>query len=432
MSAWPALAAIVIFTVAFVFIATEKINRVAVVLGAAGLMAALGLVPGSDVFYAHHAGIDWDVIFLLLGMMIIVGVIKQTGVFEFMAIWAAQRSQGRPYRLMVLLVAITGIASPVLDNVTTVMLVAPITISVCRRLGMPAAPFLIAEVLAANIGGAATLIGDPPNIIIGSRAGLSFNDFLWHMAPVTVLMFLAFLVLARVMFRRAFVHRPERFEAVRDMDARAAITDPRLLIRCLVVLGLVIVAFTLHTVIHIDVAVVALLGAGLMVLVSRTDKSAYLGEVEWPTLVFFTGLFVMVAGLTETGVISWIGERASDAVGDNYFAAATGLVFGSAVLGAFFDNIPYAATMAPIVEGLVAGAPDPGTGQALWWSFALGADLSGNGTAVAASANIVVLGIAARAKEPISFWQFTRYGIVTTIMTTVIAWVYVWLRYFVA
>ncbi|MDT0531438.1 ArsB/NhaD family transporter [Micromonospora sp. DSM 115977] len=432
MSAWPALAAIVIFTVAFVFIATEKINRVAVVLGAAGLMAALGLVPGSDVFYAHHAGIDWDVIFLLLGMMIIVGVIKQTGVFEFMAIWAAQRSQGRPYRLMVLLVAITGIASPVLDNVTTVMLVAPITISVCRRLGMPAAPFLIAEVLAANIGGAATLIGDPPNIIIGSRAGLSFNDFLWHMAPVTVLMFLAFLVLARVMFRRAFVHRPEQFEAVRDMDARAAITDPRLLIRCLVVLGLVILAFTLHTVIHIDVAVVALLGAGLMVLVSGTDKSAYLGEVEWPTLVFFTGLFVMVAGLTETGVISWIGERASDAVGDNYFAAATGLVFGSAVLGAFFDNIPYAATMAPIVEGLVAGAPDPGTGQALWWSFALGADLSGNGTAVAASANIVVLGIAARAKEPISFWQFTRYGIVTTIMTTVIAWVYVWLRYFAA
>ncbi|MGC4790338.1 SLC13 family permease [Micromonospora sp. DT178] len=432
MSAWPALAAIVIFTVAFVFIATEKINRVAVVLGAAGLMAALGLVPGSDVFYSHHAGIDWDVIFLLLGMMIIVGVIKQTGVFEFMAIWAAQRSQGRPYRLMVLLVAITGIASPVLDNVTTVMLVAPITISVCRRLGMPAAPYLIAEVLAANIGGAATLIGDPPNIIIGSRAGLSFNDFLWHMAPITVVMFLAFLVLARVMFRRAFVHRPERFEAVRDMDARAAITDPRMLIRCLVVLGLVIVAFTLHTVIHIDVAVVALLGAGLMVLVSRTDKSTYLGEVEWPTLVFFTGLFVMVAGLTETGVISWIGERASAAVGDNYFAAATGLVFGSAVLGAFFDNIPYAATMAPIVEGLVAGAPDPGTGQALWWSFALGADLSGNGTAVAASANIVVLGIAARAKEPISFWQFTRYGIVTTIMTTVIAWVYVWLRYFVA
>ncbi|MER7417072.1 ArsB/NhaD family transporter [Micromonospora peucetia] len=432
MSAWPALAAIVIFTVAFVFIATEKINRVAVVLGAAGLMAALGLVPGSDVFYSHQAGIDWDVIFLLLGMMIIVGVIKQTGVFEFLAIWAAQRSQGRPYRLMVLLVVLTGVTSPFLDSVTTVMLVAPITISVCRRLGIPAAPYLIAEVLAANIAGTATLIGDPPNIIIGSRAGLSFNDFLWHMTPVAVLMFLAFLLLARIMFRRSFVYRPERFEAVRDMDARAAITDPKMLTRCLVVLTLVIAAFMLHTVIHVDVAVVALLGAGLMILVTRADRAAYLGEVEWPTLVFFTGLFVMVAGLTETGVISWIGEWASDAVDGNWFMAATGLVFGSAVLGAFFDNIPYAATMAPIVEGLVAGTPDPGTGQALWWSFALGADLGGNGTAVAASANIVVLGIAARSGEPISFWQFTRYGIVTTVVTTVIAWAYVWLRYFAA
>ncbi|MEV5764507.1 ArsB/NhaD family transporter [Micromonospora sp. NPDC052213] len=432
MSVWPALAATAIFVVAFVFIATEKINRVAVVLGAAGLMALLGLVPGSHVFYEQHAGIDWDVIFLLLGMMIIVGVIKQTGVFEFLAIWAAQRSRGRPFRLMVLLMAITAALSPFLDNVTTVMLVAPITISVCRRLGVPAAPYLIAEVLASNIAGAATLIGDPPNIIIGSRAGLSFNDFLMHMAPVTLLMFLAFLVLARVMFRRSFVHHPERFEAVRDMDARAAITDPRMLVRCLVVLGLVMAGFMLHTVIHVDVAVVALLGAGLMVLVTRADTSAYLAEVEWPTLVFFTGLFVMVAGLTETGVIGLIGEWASDAVGDNFFTAATGLIFGSAVLGAFFDNIPYTATMAPIVENLVAGAPDPVTGEALWWSFALGADLGGNGTAVAASANIVVLGIAARAGDPISFWQFTRYGIVTTVLTTVIAWGYVWLRYFAA
>ncbi|MGW4501522.1 SLC13 family permease [Micromonospora sp. NPDC004336] len=432
MSAWPALAATAIFVVAFAFIATEKINRVAVVLGAAGLMVVLGLVPGSDVFYEQHAGIDWDVIFLLLGMMIIVGVIKQTGVFEFLAIWAAQRSQGRPYRLMVLLVAITGAASPFLDNVTTVMLVAPITISVCRRLGIPAAPYLIAEVLASNIAGAATLIGDPPNIIIGSRAGLSFNDFLVHMAPVTVLMFLAFLVLARIMFRRSFVYHPERFAAVRDMDARAAITDPRMLARCLVVLGVVVLGFMLHTVIHVDVAVVALLGAGLMVLVTRADTSAYLAEVEWPTLVFFTGLFVMVAGLTETGVIEQVGQWAGDAVGDDFFAAATSLIFGSALLGAFFDNIPYTATMAPIVEGLVAGAPDPGTGEALWWSFALGADLGGNGTAVAASANIVVLGIAARAGEPISFWRFTRYGIATTVLTTAIAWGYVWLRYFAA
>jgi Na+/H+ antiporter NhaD/arsenite permease-like protein len=427
---WAVGAAIAIFAVAFARIATEKLNRVAVALGAAGLMTLLGLVPGSDVFYSPHAGIDWDVIFLLLGMMIIVGVVKQTGLFEYLGIWAAQRSRGRPYRLLVLLMAITAVASPFLDNVTTVMLVAPVTISVCRLLGIPAAPYLIAEVLASNIGGAATLIGDPPNIIIGSRAGLGFNDFLVHMTPITVVLFVVFVLMARVMFAKALARAPHNFGAVADLDPRTKITDPGLLVRCLAVLGVVMVAFTLHTVIHVEPAIIALLGAGVMVLVSRVSAAQYLGEVEWASLVFFMGLFVMVGGLVDTGVIHQIGLWAGDAVGGDYFVAATGLIFGSAVLGAFFDNIPYVATMAPIVEDIVARAPDAGTGQALWWAFALGADLGGNGTAVAASANIVVLGLAAKAGQPISFWQFTKYGIVTTIVTTLIAWGYVWLRYF--
>jgi Na+/H+ antiporter NhaD/arsenite permease-like protein len=426
----PAIVALAIFTVAFVLIATEKIHRVAVVLGAAGLMTLLGLVPGSHVFYSPHAGIDWDVIFLLLAMMIIVGVIKQTGVFDYLGIWAAQRSRGRPYRLLVLLMLITAVASPFLDNVTTIMLVAPITISVCRQLGIPAAPYLIAEVLASNIGGAATLIGDPPNIIIGSRAGLSFNDFLVHMAPITVVLFAVFVLMARVMFRKSFVYRPEKFAAIEALDPREKITDGRLLVRCLIVLGLVTAGFTLHTVIHVEPAIIALLGAGLMVLVSRADTAQYLAEVEWTTLVFFMGLFVMVGGLVDTGVIHQIGQWTADTVGSNYFMAATGLIFGSAVLGAFFDNIPYVATMAPIVEDLVAQNSDPATGGSLWWAFALGADLGGNGTAVAASANVVMLGIAAKAGTPITFWQFTKYGIVTTIVTTIIAWGYVWLRYF--
>ncbi len=430
MNPWAAWAAIAIFTVAFVLIATEKINRVAVALSAAGLMTLLGLVPGSEVFYSAHAGIDWDVIFLLLGMMIIVGVIKQTGLFDYLGIWAAQRSKGRPYRLLVLLRAITAVASPFLDNVTTVMLVAPVTISVCRLLAIPAAPYLIAEVLASNIGGAATLIGDPPNIIIGSRAGLGFNDFLIHMAPITVVLFVVFVVMARFMFAKAMKHAPQNTHAVAQLDPRAKITDMRLLCRCLGVLGLVMVAFTLHTVIHVEPAIIALLGAGLMVLVSKATTSQYLGEVEWSSLVFFMGLFVMVGALVDTGVIHHIGQWATGAMGGNYFTAATGLIFGSAILGAFFDNIPYVATMAPIVEDLAAQAPDPDTGQSLWWAFALGADLGGNGTAVAASANIVVLGLAAKAGEPISFWQFTKYGIVTTIVTTLIAWGYVWLRYF--
>ncbi|GAA0982271.1 ArsB/NhaD family transporter [Acrocarpospora macrocephala] len=425
-----AVIALGIFCVAFFFIATEKADKVKTALIAAGAMAVLGLIPGKEVFFSEHEGIDWNVIFLLFGMMIIVGIIKQTGVFDYLAIWAAKKSKGRPYRLMVMLMGITAIASPILDNVTTIMLVAPVTVVVCNRLRIPAQPYLIAEVLASNIGGAATLIGDPPNIIIGSRAGLTFNDFLIHMAPIVVVVFVVFVLFTRVLFRNSFQYNPEHVASVMALQERRAITDPRLLARCLIVLGGVVVGFGLHAVLHLEPSIVALVGAGVMLLVSRVDTSDVLSEVEWPTLVFFMGLFVMVAALVHTGVIATIGTWAIDALGDNYFVAATSLLFGSSVLGAFFDNIPYVATMAPIVEGMVAQTPDPQTGQALWWAFALGADFGGNGTAVAASANVVALGIAARAGHRISFWQFTKYGILVTVLSTLMAWVYVWLRYF--
>ncbi len=419
-----------IFLVAFVFIATEKVNKVRVVLIAAGAMAVLGLIPGADVFYSEHEGIDWNVIFLLFGMMIIVGVIKQTGVFDFLGIWAAKRSQGRPYRLMVMLMLITAIASPFLDNVTTIMLVAPVTIVVCSRLRIAPQPYLIAEILASNIGGAATLIGDPPNIIIGSRAGLTFNDFLVHMTPVVVIVFALFVLLTRVLFRKSFQYNPEHVAEVMALNERRALTDPKLLVRCLIVLGLVVVGFGVHHILHVEPSIIALVGAGVMLLVSRIDVMDAVREVEWQTLVFFMGLFVMVAALVHTGVIETIGGYVIGAFGDNWFGAATALLFGSSVLGAFFDNIPYVATMAPIVEGLVAQVPDAETGQALWWAFALGADFGGNGTAVAASANVVAIGIAAKAGHRISFWQFTKYGILVTILSTVMAWLYVWLRYF--
>ena len=419
-----------IFLVAFGFIATEKVGKVKVVLIAAGAMAVLGLVPGTEVFYSEHAGIDWNVIFLLFGMMVIVGVIKQTGLFEFLGIWAAKVSRGRPYRLMVMLMVITAIASPVLDNVTIIMLVAPVTIVVCNRLAISPQPYLIAEILASNIGGAATLIGDPPNIIIGSRAGLTFTDFLVHMAPIVTIVFVAFVLFTRVLFRKSFEFNPERVANVMALQERRAITDPALLLRCMFVLTGVIAGFSLHAVLHIEPSIVALVGAGVMLLVSRADPADALREIEWRTLVFFMGLFVMVAGLVHTGVIAAIGTWAVNTIGENYFGAATALLFGSSVLGAFFDNIPYVTTLAPIVEGLVAEVPDARTGQALWWAFALGADFGGNGTAVAASANVVGIGIAAKAGHPISFWQFTKYGIVVTLLSTLMAWVYVWLRYF--
>ncbi|WP_027943732.1 ArsB/NhaD family transporter [Amycolatopsis taiwanensis] len=425
----PAVAALSIFLVSFFFIASEKVNKVKVVLIAAALMTVLGLAPGTAVFFSEHEGIDWNVIFLLLGMMIIVGIIKQTGVFDYLAIWAAKLSKGRPYVLMVMLMAITAIASPFLDNVTTIMLVAPVTVVVCGRLRIPAQPYLIAEVLASNIGGASTLIGDPPNIIIGSRAGLTFNDFLVHLAPIVAVIFVVFVLFTWVLFRREFQYHPEQVAEVMALQERKAISDPRLLVRCLVVFGLVVIGFGLHAVIHVEPAIIALVGAGLMLLVSRANVDDVLGEVEWPTLVFFMGLFVMVAALGHTGVIEAAGTWVIDAFGDNHFAAVTALLFGSGVLGAFFDNIPYAATMTPIVEDMAAQAATPEIAQALWWSFALGADFGGNGTAVAASANVVALGVAARTGHPISFWQFTRYGITVTALSLLLAWAYVWLRY---
>ncbi len=422
--------ALSIFVVAFIFIATEKVDKVKVVLIAAGLMAVLGLIPGSEVFYSEHAGIDWNVIFLLFGMMVIVGIIKQTGVFDYLGIWAAKSARGRPYRLMVLLMAITAIASPFLDNVTTIMLIVPITLVVCARLHISPAPYIIAEILASNIGGAATLIGDPPNIIIGSRAGLTFNDFLIHMAPIVIIIFVVFVLFTRVLFRKSFDFSADHVAEVMELDPKAAITDVRLLTRSLIVLALVIAGFSLHAVFHIEPSIIALVGAGVMVLVSKPDIPGVLRDVEWHTLAFFMGLFVMVAGLVHTGVISIIGVWVVETFGGNYFGAATALLFGSSILGAFFDNIPYVATMTPIVEGLVAQIADPQTGQALWWSFALGADFGGNGTAVAASANVVAIGLAAKAGQKISFWEFTKYGIVVTLLSTLMAWGYVWIRYF--
>ena len=425
-----AIAALAIFLVAFALIASEKVNKVKVVLVAAGLMAVTGLIPGSDVFFSEHEGIDWNVIFLLLGMMIIVGVIKQTGLFDFLGIWAAKKSGGHPYRLMVLLMAITAIASPLLDNVTIIMLVVPVTIVVCNRLKIAAQPYIIAEVLASNIGGAATLIGDPPNIIIGSRAGLSFGDFLVHMAPIVVVVFAVFVVSTRFLFRKEFEYHPERVADVMTLQERRAITDVRLLVRCLIVLTGVVIGFCLHSVVHVEPSMVALVGAGVMILVADVDIGDVLAEVEWETLVFFMGLFVMVAGLGHTGVIERIGTWAVDAIGSHYFGAATTLLFGSAALGAFFDNIPYTATMAPIVENLADQIDSDHQTQGLWWAFALGADFGGNGTAIAASANVVAIGLAGRAGHPITFWQFTKYGIPVTILSVLIAWAYVWLRYF--
>ena len=423
------LAAVVIFAVTYGLIATEKVHRVTAALGGVAAMTLIGLVDAETAFFDHETGVDWNVIFLLFGMMVIVSVLKQTGLFEFLALWAAKASRGRPGRLMMLLILITAGLSPVLDNVTTVLLVAPVALSVTARLGLSPVPYLIALVFASNVGGMGTLIGDPPNIIIASRGGLTFNDFLIHSMPITVVLIGVLIVLCLFLFRRDL--DVEVTNDISDIRPADAIADRGMLARCLVVLAVVMVAFGLHTVLHVDPSIVAMLGAGAIVLAAGATPAESLEEVEWVTLAFFMALFVLVGSLVEVGVIGDLGELAADALGERELLASTVLLFGSAVAGAFVDNIPYTAAMVPIVGDMVAASPNPGSGSPLWWAFVFGADLGGNTTAVAAGANVVVLGIAAKAGHPISFWRFTKYGIVVTFATLVVSWVYVWLRYFV-
>ncbi|MQA79244.1 MAG: hypothetical protein GEV10_12335 [Streptosporangiales bacterium] len=425
-----AIVAVSLFTLAFALIASERVNRVVAVLLGVAAMSVVGIVDTHTAFFSEETGVDWNVIFLLFGMMMVVSVTKQTGLFEYLAIWAAKRSGGRPFRLMVMLVVVTALISAFLDSVTVMLLVAPVTFAVCGRLALPPVPFVLAEVFAANIGGTATLIGDPPNIMIGLRAGLSFDDFLVNLAPITVVLLLVFLGLCRIMFRSALQYHPERVAAMMAMDEDAALKDRAGVVKCLAVIGLVIVGFVLHTRLGLEPSVIAMLGAGLIVLVNRSSAAEFLEEVEWETLVFFMGLFVLVGGLVHTGVIDAVGKAAIDVVGDRYLLAAGGLMAGSTIIGGIIDTIPFVATMLPIVEEFGASIGDAGTREALWWALALGADLGGNATAVGASANVVAIGVARSQGHPISFWTFTKYGIVVAGVTVPLAFAYVWLRYF--
>ncbi|WP_055401621.1 MULTISPECIES: ArsB/NhaD family transporter [unclassified Mycobacterium] len=421
--------AILVFVIAYALIASDRVNKTFVALAGAAIVVMLPIIHSDDVFYSHETGIDWDVIFLLLGMMIIVSVLRQTGVFEYVAIWSAKRARGSALRVMILLVLVTAIASALLDNVTTVLLVAPVTLLVCDRLAVNAAPFLMAEVFASNIGGAATLVGDPPNIIIASKAGLTFNDFLIHLAPIVVIVVAVLIALLPRLFPGAFTVDPERVADVMSLEEKEAIRDPRLLITCGVVLLAVFTAFIAHSPLHMEPSVIALLGAGILIVASRLKSSDYLSSVEWDTLLFFAGLFIMVGALVKTGVVKQLARAAITATGGNTLIATMTILVASVVISGIVDNVPYAATMAPVVADLAPALGDHAHSGVLWWALALGTDFGGNLTAIGASANIVLLGIARRADNPISFWEFTRKGVVVTAVSLALAASYLWLRY---
>ena len=411
-----------IFIVAYALIALERWDRTLVALLGGFAVVVLGLVDQHQAFEA----IDLNVIFLLAGMMIIASTLGRTGIFEWLAIRSVRLSHGEPLRLLIILCVVTAILSAFLDNVTTVVLTAPITLSVARRLGVSPIPYLISQILASNIGGTATLIGDPPNILIGSAAGLDFVDFLVNLAPVTVVIFGGFVVIVRLLFRAALQVPAERREAALEETEASAITDRPLLIRSLVVVSLTLVGFLLHSAIGVEAATVAMFGATVLMLVGRIDPHEAFREVEWSTLFFFVGLFVLVEAIVEAGIVGSVAESLATISGGDAVIASLSLLWVSAIASAIVDNIPYTATAIPIVDQLIAaGLP----AEPLWWSLALGACLGGNLTIVGASANIVVANVGARAGHPIRFREFFRYGSVVVAMSLIISTVYVWVRY---
>ncbi len=420
-----------VFVVSYGFIISERFGKTTVALVGAGLMIILPAIDAPDVFYSQETGIDWDVIFLMLGMMIIVSILRHTGVFEFGAIWAAKRARGSPMRIMIMLTLVMALASALLPNVVSVLLIAPVTLLVCDRLEINPIPMLIAEVFASNIGGTATLVGDPPNIIIGARKGLSFNAFLLNMAPIVVIILLVFVAVMPLMFRGFSTVSPERVADVMTLDEREALNDRGLLVKCGAVMGIVFIGFIVSPTIHVQPSLVALLGAGALILASKMEKSDYLESVEWDTLLFIVGLFVMVGALLKTGAIHHLGEWAANATGGSMLFTTMMVLGVSTVASGLIDNVPYVATMTPIVTHLSAAMPHQEHHNVLWWSLALGGDLGGNLTAVGSSANIVMIGIALRSGHTISFWDFTRKGIVITTMSAVLCALYLWLRYFV-
>lgn len=423
------IAAVTVFLVAYFFIATEKINRVAVVCAGAAVMIIIGATDADAAFYSHETGIDWNVIFLLLGMMIIVGVIHKTGLFEYLAIKAIQLAKGRPRQAFVYLLILVAFCSALLDNVTTIMLAVPMTIMVAKYLKVHPVPFILAEVFISNIGGAATLIGDPPNIIIASKANLDFNAFLIHMAPMVMVVLAVIIPMLVLMFNKELKNNPEDRKTVMDLHPASFIKDKPLLIKSLVVLTLVIIAFVLHTVLHLEPSVIAMIGAGFLVMISNLKPEQFAKDVEWGTLVFFAALFIMVGALVNVGALKMVADSIGSFVGNDGALAAGAIVVVSALASGIVDNIPYVTSMAPVVQQL-NGSISTITNDGLWWALAFGADFGGNMTIVGASANVVAVGLAYASGYKITFWQFAKYGIPVTVVSTVMALPYVLVRYF--
>ena len=424
----------ILFVLTYAVIVSERVNRAIVSLVGAGLMISLGVLNQETAV----RGVDFNTLGLLTGMMVIVAITRRSGVFQFIAIWSAKRVLARPWALLVMLSVVTAVFSALLDNVTTVLLIAPVTLLITDELEVSPYPFLVAEIFASNIGGAATLIGDPPNIMIGSAVRLTFNDFLLNLAPITPLILAATLAVFYFVYGRAMGASDERRDHVMRFREREAITDVALLKKSLTVLGVVIVAFVFAHPLRLEPATIAMFGAALLLLVTNVGRRAEaqsenvhrrFGDVEWVTIFFFVGLFIVVHGIEHAGVLAILAESVLETTGGDLVVTALAILWISAVASAVVDNIPFVATMIPLIKSM---APSFGGAEGLmplWWSLALGACLGGNGSLVGASANLIVAGMAERAGHRIRFLPFMMLAFPMMLMSIVIASVYVWLRY---
>ena len=415
--------AIAIFIITYAFIVIDKIHRSIVVWLGAVLVIVLGVINQQQAI--EH--VDFNTLLLLIGMMVIVGITRKSGVFEYMAIKSAKIVKGEPLALLVVLGTITAVASALLDNVTTVLLIVPVTYALADRLEISPMPFLFTEIIASNIGGTATLIGDPPNIMIGSATGLGYMDFIVNMAPPAIIILVVTIFILALIYKKDLHADREKIKRLMELNEIHSIRDWQILKKSLFVLLLTIIGFLLHQKLGLESATIALLGAGVLMLVSREEPEEVLLSVEWPTIFFFAGLFILVGALQVNGVISLIAQKSLQITGDSVALTGILILWLSGIASAFVDNIPFVATMIPLLQevGQLTQMPM----ESLWWSLALGACLGGNGTLIGASANVIVAGMAERNGNPISFMDFLKIGFPLMILSIIIANIYLVLRF---
>ncbi|UZT81421.1 ArsB/NhaD family transporter [Caproicibacterium sp. BJN0003] len=414
--------AIVIFLVTMVTVMTEKVHRAVAAMAGAVLMILFHILDLSDC--VSH--VDVNTLGVLVGMMIFVAVVKQSGIFEYVAIKSAKLAKGKPWRIMVSFVLITVILSAFLDNVTTVLLVGPMTLAITGILKINPIPYMISEILASNMGGTATLIGDPPNIMIGSAAKLGFLDFLFNTGTPVVIILALTLLCFRFLYVKEMQVDQEAMDKVMSLDENVAIHDKTLMIKSLVVMALVVLGFILHSQTGIQSGVVALTGAVIILLIGKQDAEEIILSVEWPTILFFIGLFVVVGGLQEVGVINMLAQTMINATQGNMVMSLLIVLWASAFISAFLDNIPFVATMIPLI--LTMGQSGINI-TPLWWALSLGACLGGNGTLIGASANVVLSSISTKNGYPITFKSFTKIGFPIMLMSVAISTVWLLLRF---